>query len=60
MSDTTTSQYAPSFTVGHQPVLLDPKTARAVRVLCWTVTIILWGGFLLGVIILAAVAAEVT
>jgi hypothetical protein len=41
------------------PTLLDPKTARSVRVLCWTVCVILWlwliisivatVGFILGV-----------
>lgn len=45
------SQYAPSFTTSssHPPTLLDPKTGRAVRALCWTLCVILWLWLLLGV-----------
>lgn len=42
-----------------QPPLLDAKTSRAVRVLCWTVTVILWLGLLLGAVVVLGLAVGI-
>lgn len=44
---------------GQPTTLLDPRTGRAVRVLCWTVTVILWAWLVLGAAAVFAFAAGV-